>query len=233
MELRRLHEWNLTFDEAREVQLDLAGKVCRRNEVNAPRLVAGIDARYDGSRGLATGAVVVLSFPDLKMLEVRVSHCVPTFPYVPGLLSFREIPVIMEACRKVVLTPDLIFVDGQGIAHPRRFGLASHAGLLLDRPSIGCAKSRLIGEYEAPGPEKGSMSDLKDDGEVIGAVLRTKAGTKPVYVSVGHNVDLAAATHWSLACCTRYRLPDPARLAHLAASGSIGEKGPDNNRDKH
>lgn len=227
MDLCHLHEWRVSYAEARDLQLALAGRVSRRNElVAAPRLIAGIDARYEGSRGLATGAVVVISFPDLKVREVRVSVAEPLFPYIPGLLSFRECPVIMDACRRVTLSPDLVFVDGQGIAHPRRIGLASHVGLLLDRPSIGCAKSRLCGEQEEPGAERGRWSELRDDEEVVGAVLRTKAGAKPVYVSIGHKVDLNAAIEWSLACSGRYRLPEPARLAHLAASGALAEMGP-------
>ncbi|MBI2957665.1 MAG: deoxyribonuclease V [Chloroflexi bacterium] len=223
MELCRLHEWGLTYAEAIQVQLALAGMVSTRNEVVAPRLIAGIDARYEGSKGMATGAVVVLSYPDMALREVRTCQALPLFPYIPGLLSFRECPVIMEACRRLTLSPDLVFVDGQGIAHPRRIGLASHVGLLLDRPTIGCAKSRLCGEHEEPGPDRGAWSDLVDAGAVIGASLRTKSRTKPVYVSVGHRVDLSTAIQWALACYGGYRLPEPVRLAHLAASGKLAE----------
>ena len=226
MELRRLHDWDLSYVEARALQRDLSGLVSRRNDIAEPRLIAGIDARYRGSKGVATGAVVVLSYPDLKLLEVKACRSEPVFPYIPGLLSFRECPVILDACRRVRLSPDLVFVDGQGLAHPRRMGLACHIGLLLDRPTIGCAKSRLCGEYEEPGQELGSWADLTDNGEVVGAVLRTKARTRPVYVSIGNKVDLPSAIRWSLASCKGYRLPEPVRLAHLAASGELPETEP-------
>lgn len=217
----------MPYAAARELQVSLAGMISRQNELRAiPRLIAGIDARYEGSKGVATGAVVVISYPDFNLLEVKVCHSVPVFPYIPGLLSFRECPVVTEACRRLTLSPELVFVDGQGIAHPRRMGLASHIGLLLDRPTIGCAKSRLWGSHEEPGPEKGSWAGLRDQEEVIGAVLRTREGVSPVFVSIGHKVDLPAVIEWSLACSRRYRLPEPVRLAHLAASGLLGEMDP-------
>ena len=136
---------------------------------------------------------------------------------LPGLLSFRELPLALEAFEKLVATPDLILVDGQGLAHPRRLGLASHLGLLLDTPTIGCAKSRLCGNCEEPDSASDSRTDLMDNGEVIGAVLRTKTAVKPVYVSIGHRVDLEAAVHWVLACCRGYRIPEPLRAAHRLA----------------
>ncbi len=200
--------------------------VCRRNGVFSPRFIAGIDARYEESKSTATGAVVVLSYPGLELCEVRISRAEPVFPYIPGLLSFRECPVILDACRRVTLCPDLVFVDGQGIAHPRRIGLASHVGLLLDRPTIGCAKSKLVGENKEPGTSRGSWRKLDDGEETIGAALRTRANTRPVYVSIGHKIDLKAAIRWSLACSVKYRIPEPTRLAHLAASGRIPEMGP-------
>ncbi|MBI2857600.1 MAG: deoxyribonuclease V [Chloroflexi bacterium] len=226
MDFSQLHEWQLGYHEARDVQTAIAGKISRKNELSAPRFVAGIDARYEGSRGMATGAVVVLSYPGLELVEVRIAHSVPLFPYIPGLLSFRECPVIVEACLKVKTEPDLVLVDGQGIAHPRRIGLASHLGLLLDRPTIGCAKSRLVGMNDEPGPDKGAWSNLTEDGELIGAVLRTRAGSRPLYVSIGNKVDLPGAIAWTLNCCMKYRLPEPTRLAHLAASGKLDETGP-------
>jgi deoxyribonuclease V len=143
---------------------------------------------------------------------------------VPGLLTFREAPLILAAFEKLKVAPDLVIVDGQGIAHPRRIGLASHLGLCLGLPTIGCAKSRLCGEHEMPGFEAGSYAELRDNGEVIGVVLRTRAGVKPVYVSIGHLIDLPSAVRTVLDCCRGYRLPEPTRLAHQAAGGNLGVK---------
>jgi deoxyribonuclease V len=141
-----------------------------------------------------------------------------TFPYVPGLLSFREAPVVLEACERLQLSPDLFIVDGQGIAHPRRLGLASHLGLCFDRPTIGCAKSILVGRHAPVGPEVGDAAEMVDRGEVVGLALRTKSGVKPVYVSIGSGIDLSSAATWVLRCSRGYRLPEPQRQAHLAAS---------------
>ena len=170
---------------------------------------------------MATGAIVVLNYPELRLVETKVVSSKVDFPYVPGLLSFREAPLTLAACERLTLTPDLILVDGQGIAHPRRMGLASHLGLFLDTPTIGCAKSLLCGSYKQPGDEPGSYSEVVDGGETIGVALRTKLGTKPIYVSIGHKVDLETAIYWVLQCCRGYRLPEPCRLAHLTAVGSL------------
>jgi deoxyribonuclease V len=155
---------------------------------------------------------------------VQVVEDYPPFPYVPGLLSFREAPLILAACERLRATPDLIMVDGQGIAHPRRFGLAAHLGLLLDTPAIGCAKSRLCGVSDMPGASPPSSCDLVDYGEVIGAVVRTKTNSQPLYISIGHKIDLTTAITRVLACCRGYRLPEPTRLAHLAAGGNLGQR---------
>ncbi len=187
------------------------------NEVINPHLVAGIDISSLDAQGVARGAVVVLRYPELSMVEVEVVEGKITFPYIPGLLSFRESPLILTACEKLSNTPDLILIDGQGIAHPRRLGLASHVGLFLDLPTIGCAKSILCGQHRPVGEEAGSHAELLDHGELIGAALRTKSGVKPIYVSVGHKIDLASALQWVIKCCRGYRIPEPTRLAHLAA----------------
>ena len=221
MEVARLHGWQVSTAQAMDIQMKLAAQVSRFGEVTSPRLIAGVDISVNKEDGTGTGAVVVLSYPGLDLVEIRIVKDRLEFPYVPGFLSFRESPLILAACERLTVTPDLIMVDGQGIAHPRRMGLASHLGLFLDTPTIGCAKSRLCGSHEEPGAESGSYADLVDGGEVIGAVLRTKAGVKPVYVSIGHRVDLPTAIHWVLACCRGYRLPEPARLAHLAAGGNL------------
>jgi deoxyribonuclease V len=219
MRVQALHEWDVAAARAREIQLELAGSVVADERVLTPRLVAGIDISAPDARGMGRGAVVVLRYPELSIVEVQVAEGTVSFPYVPGLLSFRESPLILAACEKLRSTPDLVMVDGQGIAHPRRLGLASHLGLFLDVPVLGCAKSVLCGRHEPLGQEAGCRANLIDNGEVIGAALRTRSGVRPVYVSVGHRIDLDSALEWVMKCCRGYRLPEPTRLAHLAASG--------------
>jgi deoxyribonuclease V len=215
------HGWRVSPSQALEIQLKLASQVSKTNELANPRFIAGVDISVDRKRGMGRGAVVVLSYPGLEIAEVQTVEDSIDFPYVPGLLSFREAPITLAACERLSITPDLILVDGQGIAHPRRLGLASHLGLFLDTPTIGCAKSRLCGSHSELGQEAGSYAELSDNGEVIGVALRTKAGVKPVYVSIGHRVDLEAAIYWVTQCCRGYRLPEPTRLAHLAAGGNL------------
>ncbi len=201
--------------------MKMASLVSRTNELTGPRFIAGVDISVDRARGMGRGAVVVLSYPELEVAEVQTVEDNINFPYVPGLLSFREAPITLAACEKLEITPDLVLVDGQGIAHPRRLGLASHLGLFLDKPTIGCAKSRLCGSHFEPANEAGSHAELLDNDEVIGAALRTKAGVNPIYVSIGHKVDLESAIYWAMQCCRGYRLPEPTRLAHLAAGGNL------------
>ena len=221
MEIIQRHGWQVSTARALEIQMELAAQVSRTNNITSPHLIAGVDISVDRAAGEGTGAVVVLSYPGLDLVETGVVTDRVSFPYVPGLLSFRESPLILAACEKLTVTPDLVMVDGQGVAHPRRMGLASHLGLFLNTPTIGCAKSRLCGHHEEPGAEAGNYAELTDGGEVIGAALRTRAGVNPVYVSIGHMVDLQAAIHWVLACCRGYRLPEPTRLAHQAAGGNL------------
>jgi deoxyribonuclease V len=221
MEVAKLHGWQVSPAQALEIQMKLASQVSRMSEVTSPRLIAGVDISVNREAGTGTGAVVVLKYPELEIVETQVVTDRIKLPYIPGLLSFRESPLILAACESLTVKPDLIMVDGQGIAHPRRMGLASHLGLFLDTPTIGCAKSRLCGHHEVPGTEPGHHAELVDGGEVIGAAVRTKAAVNPVYVSIGHKVDLPAAIHWVLACCRGYRLPEPARMAHLAAGGNL------------
>jgi len=225
MEIKNLHDWQVSVTQAIEIQKKLAGQVSRKNEiVNVPHFIAGVDISVDRVRKTGIGAVVVTKYPELEIMETRVVKDTLGFPYVPGLLSFRESPLVLAACEKLEVKPDLIIVDGHGYAHPRRAGIASHLGLLLDTPTIGCAKSLLCGTYEMPDKTKGSYSDIIDNKEVIGVALRTKEGVKPVFVSIGHKVDLEAAIYWVLGCCRGYRLPEPARFAHMAAGGTL--KGP-------
>jgi deoxyribonuclease V len=224
MRVQALHEWEVSVAQAREIQLSLAKRVSAENGVVNPRLIAGIDISAPDAQGVATGAVVVLRYPELDILEVKEARSKIGFPYIPGLLSFRESPLILAACEKLFNVPDLVLVDGQGIAHPRRFGLASHVGLLLDLPTIGCAKSILCGQHQSLGEEAGSQAELLHKGELVGAALRTKSGVKPIYVSVGHNINLVSALEWVMKCCRGYRLPEPTRLAHLAAGGNLTSK---------
>jgi deoxyribonuclease V len=222
MRVQALHGWEMSIARAREIQLSLAKKVITESEVIDPRLVAGIDISAPDTQGVATGAVVVLRYPELSIVEVEIAQGKLTLPYIPGLLSFRESPLILAACEKLCNVPDLILIDGQGIAHPRRFGLASHVGLFLDLPTIGCAKSILCGQHRPVAEEAGSHAELLDKGgELIGAALKTKSGVRPIYVSVGHKIDLASALQWVIKCCRGYRLPEPTRLAHLAAGGML------------
>lgn len=222
--MKKLHGWQLGIPQALDLQCRLAAQVSRNNEVIAPYFIAGVDISVGKAQGVATGAVVVLSYPELRVVETKVVQGRLDFPYVPGLLSFRESPLTLAACERLSITPDLVLVDGQGVAHPRRFGLASHLGLFLDTPTIGCAKSLLCGQHDEPGEELGSYAEIVDRGEIVGVVLRTRPGVKPVYVSIGHKVDLEAAIHWVLKCCRGYRLPEPTRLAHLAAGGNLEQE---------
>ena len=219
-----MHSWQVSTGEALDIQLKLADRVSRVNEVTAPRFIAGVDISVSKSQEMATAAVVILKYPEFKLVETKTINERVNYPYVPGLLSFRESPLILAVCEKLDITPDLILVDGQGIAHQRRMGLASHLGLFLNTPTVGCAKSRLCGSHQTPGIEAGSYAELVDNGEVIGAALRTRLGTAPIYVSIGHKVDLETAIYWVLKCCRGYRIPEPTRLAHLAAGGKLGEK---------
>lgn len=221
MRVQELHGWEVSTARAREIQLSLAKQVIAEDEVITPRLIAGIDISAPDAQGVARGAVVVLSYPEFGIVEVKVAEGKIRFPYVPGLLSFRESPLILAACEKLCSLPDLVLVDGQGIAHPRRFGLASHVGLFLDLPTIGCAKSILCGQHRPVGEETGSHAELLDKGELVGAALRTKSGVKPIYVSVGHRISLASALQWVIRCCHGHRLPEPTRMAHLAAGGML------------
>ena len=221
MKIQKLHSWQVGTTQAFKIQKKLAVQISRNSEMVAPRFIAGADISGERAQREATGAVVVLRYPELSPVETKVVTSKLDFPYIPGLLSFRESPLILAACEQLSITPDLLLVDGQGIAHPRRFGLASHLGLLLDLPAIGCAKSRLCGTHTTPGAEAGSYTELVDGGEVIGVALRTKLGVKPIYVSIGHKIGLQTAVHWVMNCCRGYRLPEPTRLAHLAAGGNL------------
>jgi len=229
--MRPLHEWNLSCAEARRVQVELAGRVEFVPLEKEPQIIAGLDCAFTGDGKRTFAAVVVLRVAGLgsgpagqpgrlefEHVETATAQQETRFPYIPGLLSFHEAPVCLEAVAKLGRQPDLFMIDGQGVAHPRRLGLASHLGLFFDKPTIGCAKSRLVGKFEEPGAEKGAWSPLWDGEETIGAVVRTRSRVKPVFVSVGHKCTLEDAIRVTLACAVRYRIPEPTRLAHQAVS---------------
>ena len=216
--IRPLHEWELTLAEAVALQQELRGRLCLQAGLDPVKRVAGVDVSFRGDA--ARAAVVVLSFPELEPVDQAGAVVPITFPYIPGYLSFREGPAVLAAFERLTLWPDLVLFDGQGTAHPRRFGLACHLGLFLDLPSIGCAKSRLWGICAEPGSNRGDWASLYDGEEVIGAALRSRPGTRPLYVSPGQRMDLPTAIRFVLACCRRYRLPETTRWAHRRA-GSL------------
>jgi deoxyribonuclease V len=219
------HAWDLSPAAARDLQLRLADRVEQADRFGGIDLVAGIDTGFEAAGSITRAAVAVLRLPGLALIESALARRPTGFPYVPGLLSFREIPAALEALAALAAVPDLLLCDGQGFAHPRRFGFACHLGWLLDVPCIGVAKSRLIGAFAAPGPARGAWTPLLDRDQTIGAALRSRAGVKPVFVSIGHQVGLANAIRLTLACAERYRLPEPTRLAHQLASARQGAGG--------
>jgi deoxyribonuclease V len=211
------HPWQVSTAKAKEIQLELREKISFQADFDEVHTVAGVDVGMEGE--VTRAAVVVLSYPALEHLEQSVAREPATMPYVPGLLAFREGPAILSACQKLSTEPDLFIFDGQGIAHPRRMGIASHVGVILDKPSIGCAKSRLWGKHHEPAAQAGSYVYLYDGEEIIGAVVRTRDNVNPVYVSIGHRIDLETAIEYILGCCKKYKLPEPIRYAHSVASG--------------
>ena len=219
MEYKELHTWDVTTDEARQIQNELRHQIVQINQFEEISTVAGVDIGIRND--VAIASVVVLNLPYLQVVDGVVAKSRINFPYIPGYLSFREIPPLLDVFSHLQTEPDLVIVDGQGIAHPRRFGLASHLGLILDKPTIGCAKSRLCGQYTEPDKEKGSWSYLLDNDDVLGIVLRTRTNVSCVYVSVGHLISLETAREMTLTFCPKYRLPETTRLAHQAATGKI------------
>jgi deoxyribonuclease V len=218
MNVKYLHNWNLSYECARAVQTILASKVQLASFKGTPRLIAGLDCAFSKDSQRICAVIVVLKFGTFEVVETVTAVARVTFAYVPGLLSFREAPVCIKTAKKLKTSPDIFLIDGQGIAHPRRLGLAAHLGLVFDKPTIGCAKSRLTGSYDEAGSQKGDYSLLKDKDETIGAVVRTRANVKPLFVSVGNKCLLKDATRITLACAVKYRLPEPTRLAHHKVS---------------
>ena len=211
------HRWDVSPSEAKEIQQGLRSRVSTERTFSQVNTVAGVDVSIKGE--VARAAIVVLSYPGLTPLDYSLAELPADFPYIPGLLAFREAPSVLAALEKLKTEPDLFIFDAQGLAHPRRMGLATHLGVIVDRPAIGCAKSRLCGSHHEPGLERGSFAHLYDGDEIIGAVVRTKTGVNPLYVSIGHQVDLPTAIEYVLGCCTKYRLPETTRYAHRVAGG--------------
>jgi len=218
-----LHSWRLSPRQAIAAQKNLAARVRVEPLARQPRFIAGLDAAFPADGAFCLGAVVLWDMTERRVVEERVARRRLRFPYVPGLLSFREAPALLEALRRLNTTPDVLMCDGHGLAHPRRFGIACHLGVLCGLPAIGCAKSRLVGEHAEPARARGASVPLRHRLEIVGSVLRTRPGTRPVYVSVGHRIDLAGAQEIVLACAVRFRLPEPTRLAdQLAARAKRG-----------
>jgi deoxyribonuclease V len=212
------HPWQVTSRQAIAIQEELREKVVLTDRLDQIQYVAGADAGLSGMEKTIRAAAVLLRFPELDPVSSAVVDLPAGFPYVPGLLSFREAPAIICAIKKLDKPPDLLLCDGQGIAHPRRFGIACHLGVLLDLPAIGVAKKRLCGTHEEPGYEKGSYAQLTEKGEIVGAVLRSRSGVKPLYVSPGHRISLETSLYYVTHCLTRFRLPETTRQAHRLAS---------------
>jgi len=211
----RIHDWELTPTQAVALQKELRERVQLRPLARPARTVAGGDISFDLGSETVYAGIVVLALPGLELVEEAGVTSRARFPYVPGLLSFREAPALLEAWAQLRCEPDVVMLDGQGIAHPRRIGIASHLGLFLQRPTLGCAKSRLVGRFVEPGPERGDRSPMLDRGEQVGVALRSKRRTQPIYVSPGHLLDMEGAVELALACGGGYRVPEPTRRAHL------------------
>jgi len=226
MKFRQLHPWSRNVRSAVELQERLRERIVLRPLPREPKLVAGADVSIDTRAGRLYAGAVVMELPDLEPLEVR-SACAPIpFPYVPGLLSFREAPVLLDAFRKLACRPDVVLLDGQGLAHMRGLGLACHVGLWLGVPTVGCAKSRLVGEHREVAPERGRRATLRYRGRIVGTVLRTRDGVKPVYVSPGHLADVRSSAALVLRCARRFRLPEPTRAAHALVTRLRGSSAP-------
>lgn len=207
-----------SLEEAQVIQQQLKHQVIIKDRLEEIKYVAGVDVGFEENYTITKAAVAILNYPQLELVESQTAYLPTTFPYIPGFLSFREIPAILKALEKLQIIPNLILCDGQGIAHPRRLGIACHLGVLIDVPTIGVAKSLFIGKHEEVSGEKGSWQPLMDHEEIIGAVLRSRTKVKPIYVSIGHRISLPTALHYVMGCLTKYRLPETTRWADKLAS---------------
>ena len=220
MDIQSPHRWDVTPKEAMQIQRELAHRVVEQDCLGLVHFVAGVDVGFEGQGNQTTrAAIVVLEFPGLRPVDYAVARTPVAFPYIPGLLSFRELPAVLQALRQLKIEPDVFIVDGHGRSHPRRIGIASHLGVLLDLPTIGCAKSILCGKADEPANLVGAHSALLDDAEQIGVALRTRKGVRPVYISIGHRVSLDRSIDLVLQCCKGFRLPETTRYAHRVAGG--------------
>ena len=218
MVIKHSHPWVKTAAEAKVIQLQLRDRVIDSDRLGEVKHVAGVDIGFEDNYAISKAAIAILTYPELELVEQAIARIPTAFPYVPGYLSFREIPAILAAFPKLKIIPDLILCDGQGYAHPRRLGLACHLGVLLDLPTIGVAKSLFIGKHEEVPIEKGSWKPLMDGDETIGVVLRSRTKVKPIYVSIGHKISLPTAIEYVMGCLTKYRLPETTRWADKLAS---------------
>jgi deoxyribonuclease V len=219
MKIEQRHEWVLTAEEAIVIQQELRQEVVTRDQFGAVNYVAGIDVGFEDEGKTTRAAVAVLTYPELQLCDQAIARRPTTFPYIPGFLSFREVPAVLDALEQIQTIPDLLLCDGQGLAHPRRLGIACHVGLLTNMPAIGVGKSRLVGQYDDVPDERGAWVPLRHKGETIGAVLRTRPKTKPLFISPGHRISLETAISYVMGCTTKYRLPETTRHAHKLASG--------------
>ncbi len=212
--MKPLHSWNVSVEEAIQIQEVLKERTILKRTFSKVKTIGGGDVAYSKKGNLLFGAIVVLSFPDMEILDVATADGKIPFPYIPGLLSFREGPILIKTFQKLRIRPDIMIYDGQGIAHARGMGLASHMGLWFDLPSIGCAKTPLLDEFISPGALKGSFEWIRKEGKKVGAVLRTKENVKPLFISPGHHIDLSTSIQLILESCKGYRFPEPLRKAH-------------------
>jgi deoxyribonuclease V len=216
LKMRELHSWKVGVEEAIRIQESLRSRIILTEAFSEVKTIGGGDVGYSKNRDLLLGAIVVLSFPKMETVDSATAYGKIPFPYIPGLLSFREGPILIKTFQKLKMKPDVMIFDGQGIAHPRGFGLASHLGLWLDLPSIGCAKTHLTGEFALPRLSKGSFELIRKDGKRVGAILRTRDNVKPLFISPGHRIDLQTSIKLILATCQKFRIPEPLRIAHQA-----------------
>jgi deoxyribonuclease V len=212
--MKGLHSWNVSVEQAIRIQENLRSRIILKTGFSKVRTIGGGDAAYSKKRNVLFGVIVVLSFPQMETLDIAEAYGMVRFPYIPGLFSFREGPILIKTFQRLKTKPDVMVYDGQGIAHPRGFGLASHMGLWLDLPSIGCAKTPLVDGLTSPGSSKGSYELIRREGKEVGVVLRTKDSVKPLFVSPGHRIDLPTSIQLILKCCQRFRIPEPLRRAH-------------------
>ncbi len=218
MKFEQRHDWVLTTEAAIEIQQQLRQAVIVRDDFGTVQYVAGVDVGFEDNGATTRAAIAVLKYPELTLYETSIARRPTTFPYVPGFLSFREVPAVLDALEQIKTVPDLLLCDGQGLAHPRRFGIACHLGVLTNLPAIGVAKSLLVGRFDDVPDERGASVPLVHKGETIGAVLRTRVGTKPLFISLGHRISLETSIAYVMGCTTKYRLPETTRFAHNLAS---------------